>query len=142
LTIRKSFLALAAVFYVGAGVLHFVKPEAYLQIMPPYIPWPLAMIYISGLAEIAGGIGLAIPRLRRAAAWGLVALLFAIFPANLYMAMHHIQVTVKPVSEAVLWARLPLQIVLIGWVLWCSGALRPPVAAAKAERSLFKTKAV
>lgn len=93
--------------------------------MPPWIPWHLAMVYLSGAAEIAGGIGLLIPGLRRAAAWGLVALLIAVFPANIYMAVDHIQVTAHPMPAALLWGRLPLQAVLIWWVLWASRTIPP-----------------
>jgi uncharacterized membrane protein len=110
----------AALFYVAAGILHFVRPNAYVKIVPPLIPAPLAMVYLSGLCEIAGGIGLLIPALRRAAAWGLVALLIAVFPANVYMAMDRVPVTGHPLPDLLLWARLPLQIVLIWWVLWCT----------------------
>jgi uncharacterized membrane protein len=120
LSIRKVALVAAALLYVGAGILHFRIPGAYVKIVPPLIPWPLAMVYISGCAEIAGGIGLLIPSLRRAAAWGLVALLIAVFPANVYMALDHVQVTANPLQSWVLWARLPLQFVLIWWVLWCT----------------------
>lgn len=121
LSIRKVALVAAALLYVGAGILHFRIPGAYVKIVPPFIPWPLAMVYISGCAEIAGGIGLLIPSLRRAAAWGLVALLIAVFPANVYMALDHVQVTANPLQSWVLWARLPLQFVLIWWVVWCTG---------------------
>jgi uncharacterized membrane protein len=85
-----ALLILAALFYAGAGLLHFLRTGFYLKIMPPYIPWHVAMVYVSGVAEIAGGIGLLIPRLRRTAAWCLVALLIAVFPANLYMATGNI----------------------------------------------------
>jgi uncharacterized membrane protein len=97
-----------------------VRPDAYVKIVPPFIPAPLRMVYLSGLAEIAGGIGLLIPRLRRAAAWGLVALLIAVFPATIYMAMDRVPVTGHPLPDVLLWARLPLQMVLIWWVLWCT----------------------
>jgi uncharacterized membrane protein len=117
---RPFFRFLAAVFYVFAGFLHFVRPAPYLKIMPPYIPWHLTLLYVSGAAEIAGGIGLLIPAFRRAAGWGLMALLIAVFPANVYMATNHIQMTVRPTPEWVAWARLPLQALLIWWVLWCS----------------------
>lgn len=110
----------AAAFYIVAGALHFLSPAPYLKIMPPYVPWHLAMVYLSGLAEIAGGVGLLIPRLRRVAAWWLVALLVAVFPANLYMATDHIQMTANPSPEWIAWARLPLQALLIWWVLWCT----------------------
>ncbi len=114
--VRGIGRTVAAVFYVAAGILHFARPNAYVKIVPPFIPAPLAMVYVSGLGEIAGGIGLLIPRLRRAAAWGLVALLIAVFPANVYMAMEQ--------PNLLLWARLPLQIVLIWWVLWCTKPAR------------------
>jgi uncharacterized membrane protein len=111
---QKVFLVIAAVFYMVAGTLHFVIPNQYMRIMPPYIPAHLAMVYISGAAEIAGGAGLLIPPLRRAAAWGLVALLIAVFPANVYMAQ------IAPAFSWILWARLALQPVLIWWVLACT----------------------
>jgi uncharacterized membrane protein len=114
---RAILRCLTGAFFVGAGALHFLYPAPYLKIMPPYIPAPLAMVYISGVAEIAGGIGLCIPPTRRVAAWGLVALLAAVFPANLYMATNGIQVTRQPLPAVVLWARLPLQALLIWWVL-------------------------
>jgi uncharacterized membrane protein len=117
---QRVLLVVAAVFYVFAGVFHFVETGSYLKIMPPWIPWHLAMVYISGAAEIAGGFGLLIPGLRRAAAWGLVALLIAVFPANIYMAVNNVQVTANPIPAVLLWARLPLQAVLIWWVLWAS----------------------
>lgn len=118
--LRMFFLVLAAVLFVTTGVLHFVRPEPYLKIMPPYIPYHQAMVFWSGVGEVAGGIGLLIPRLRRAAAWGLVALLIAVFPANVYMAMANIEVSGRPLPEWLLWARLPLQGVFIAWVLWAS----------------------
>jgi uncharacterized membrane protein len=109
--------AVALLFVIG-GILHFINTDLYLKIMPPYIPWHLAMVYISGVAEIAGGVGLLVPMLRKPAAWGLVALLIAVFPANVYMAMDRIQVTGRPIPQPLLWARLPLQAVLIWLVLY------------------------
>ena len=106
---------IAAVFFIIAGAMHFLVPAPYLKIMPPWIPWHLAMVDISGAAEIAGGLGLLIPNLRRAAAWGLVALLIAVFPANIYMAMAHIP---RSSPAWILWARLALQPLMIYWVLW------------------------
>jgi uncharacterized membrane protein len=78
---------------------------------------PPAAVLVSGLAEIAGGLGVLIPRLRRPAAWGLAALLVAVFPANIYMATSDIQVTRAPLPSAFLWTRLALQPLLIWWVL-------------------------
>jgi uncharacterized membrane protein len=107
-----------AILFVIGGILHFINADLYLKIMPPYIPWHLAMVYISGVAEIAGGVGLLVPSLRKPAAWGLVALLIAVFPANVYMAVDRIQVTSRPIPQALLWARLPLQAVMIWLVLF------------------------
>ncbi|MGD0437259.1 MAG: DoxX family protein [Bryobacteraceae bacterium] len=113
-------LVLAAIFYVVAGTLHFLRPEFYLKIMPPYIPWHAAMVEISGFFEILGGVGLLIPRTRRAAAWGLVLLLIAVFPANLYMATNPIETGATSIAPALRWGRLPLQALFVWWVLWCS----------------------
>ncbi len=124
---KRLILYLMAPAYVVAGVLHFVVPELYVQIVPPIFPAPLALVYLSGLAEIAVGIGLLIPRTRRYAAWATVALLVAIFPANVYMATHGVVIEGMPgggdPSELVRWGRLPLQGVLILLALWYT---RPP----------------
>jgi uncharacterized membrane protein len=112
----------AAVFFTAAGVMHFARPTPYLKIMPPFIPAPLMMVYFSGAAEIGGGIGLTADRLRRMAGWGLAALLIAVFPANIYMATAHVQVTANPVPGWLLWGRLALQPPMIWWVVWCSKA--------------------
>ena len=115
---KRVSIGLIFVLFVAAGINHFVSPGAYLKIMPEYLPWPLALVYISGFFEVAGGIGIAIPRLRRAAGWGLVGLLVAVFPANIHMALNPEQFAFIP-SWALL-ARLPLQGVLIAWVWWAS----------------------
>jgi uncharacterized membrane protein len=125
---QRIALVLAAVFYVGAGTLHFLRPEFYLKIVPPYIPWHLAMVQISGFFEIMGGLGLLIPRTRRAAAWGVVALLIAVFPANLYMATNPVEAGATTIAPVLRWGRLPLQLVLIWWVLWCT---RPKAKSAR-----------
>jgi uncharacterized membrane protein len=117
---RKIGLLLAAVFYIVAGVLHFLKPAPYLKIMPPYIPWHALMVELSGAAEILGGLGLLLPQTRRAAAWGLVALLIAVFPANIYMATNPIEAGAAAIAPALRWGRLPLQGLLVWWILWCS----------------------
>ncbi len=104
-----------SIFFILAGCLHFVIPQTYLRIMPPYFPSPITLIYISGAAEILGGIGLFIPSTRRAAAWGLVALLIAVMPANIYMATAHVAFPGTMGQSWAQWARLPLQIPLIYW---------------------------
>ncbi len=118
----KAFLWLAALLFVVAGSLHFIKTGLYLRIMPPYIPWHLAMVRVSGIFEILGGLGLLVPRTRRVAAWGLIALLLAVFPANLYMATNPLEAGAASVPAVLRWLRLPLQGLLILWLLWCSRA--------------------
>jgi uncharacterized membrane protein len=116
-------------FMTAAGVMHFVNPGAYVAMMPSALPAPLLLVQISGVAEIAGGLGLILPQTRRAAAWGLVALFIAVFPANVNMAVHHLPLDGKPVAPALLWARLPLQLVLIAWAYWYP---KPPRVTARA----------
>lgn len=111
---RTSRLLLAAVF-VFAGMMHFVIPASYAAIMPPWLPWHRGLVYLSGVLEIAGGVGLLIPRTRRAAGIGLVLLLIAVWPANLQMALAARAANVPPWHEALLWLRLPLQLLLIWW---------------------------
>ncbi len=112
-----------AIFFVAAGINHFVSPEMYLAMMPPWVPWPELANVVSGGAEIAGGIGVFFPRLRRLAAWGLIALLVAIFPANLDAAFNGMEINGQAVPNWILWARLPVQALFITWV-WAA-CLRP-----------------
>ncbi len=107
-----SRYVLAAAF-VGAGLLHFLKPETYLRIMPPALPAPLALVYVSGFFEVVGALGLLYGPTRWWAALGLVLLLAAVFPANVYMAQIAGQLRV-PAWAA--WGRLPLQALLMWWV--------------------------
>ncbi len=107
----------AAALFLGAGFLHLVRPGPFAAIVPDYFPQHFAVVYISGIAELAGGIGLLMRRTRWLAGWGLALLLVAVFPANVYMAMNHVQVSARPLPEYVLWGRLFLQSLLIWWVL-------------------------
>jgi len=112
--LKTFFRWLLAAFFIAAGVNHFVSPATYQEIMPPYLPWPLALIYISGAAEVGLGLAALIPSVRTIAGWGLIALLLAVLPANLHMALHGFH----SVPAWVLWVRLPIQFVLIAWVYW------------------------
>jgi uncharacterized membrane protein len=114
---------LAGPFFVFAGAMHFVIPRAYQRIVPPYVPAPDTVVAASGVAEIAGGAGLMIPRRRRLAGWWLIATLLAVFPANVHMALHPDQFPKVPGGAAALWARLPFQGVFIAWVV---SAMRCP----------------
>ena len=114
---KKIGLALNSLFYFAAGSLHFIRPAPYLKIVPPYLPWHSELVAISGFFEIVGGLGLLYAPTRRAAAWGLVALLVAVFPANIYMATNPVEAGAAALPAIVRWARLPLQPLLIWWVL-------------------------
>ena len=111
---KSVFKYLLAAFMVGAGTLHFVKPEFYLKIMPPYIPWHLEMVYLSGFCEALFGV-LLVTRYSRWAAWGIFALLIAIFPANIYLYQHQ---ELLPAPPLVHLLRLPLQAVFLAWAYW------------------------
>ncbi len=118
--IRLLLRIIAALFFVGAGINHFLKPQFYRQIIPPSFPARSLLVVVSGVCEIAGGAGLLIPPLRRPAAWGLIALLCAVFPANVYMATSPQLTPGRDYPHWLLWARLPLQLVIIAWV-WFVG---------------------
>ncbi len=104
-------------FFIFAGTMHFVIPKVYKRIVPPYIPAPGAMVYASGVAEIAGGAGLMLAPTRRRAGLLLIATMIAVFPANVYMAMNPDKFSDVPGGETALQARLPLQAVFIAWIL-------------------------
>jgi uncharacterized membrane protein len=111
-TISKYLLAL---FMVGAGTLHFINPDFYLKIVPPYLPLHLELVYLSGFCEIALGLLLLVPRFSRFAAWGIIALLIAVFPANIYVYQHQEILHAPPILHLM---RLPLQGVFILWAYW------------------------
>ncbi len=103
------------VAFILAGILHFMVPAYYRAIIPPYFPAPATIVAVSGMAEIAGGVGMLVPRWRQAAGLGLVVLLLAVLPANVEMLRQGRAHGVSPVHEALLWLRLPFQGVLMGW---------------------------
>lgn len=98
-----------------AGAMHFVIPRAYESIVPDYLPAPRALVYASGIAEVAGGAGIIHPRTRRIASWWSIATLLAVFPANVHMAQHPDRYRAIPGGRAALIARLPLQALFIAW---------------------------
>ena len=112
---KRVLLWLLAAFMTLGGINHFVSPEPYVAMTPAVLPAPLALVYISGIAEIAGGLGLLPRHTRRLAAWGLIALFVAVFPANINMAINSLPLGERVVPQWALWARLPLQLVLIAW---------------------------
>ena len=123
--------ALLAVAMVAIGVLHFVAPAGFLRIVPAALPAPLMLVYVSGVFEVLGGVGLLVPRVRRAAGLGLVALYVAVFPANINMAMNHLSLDgVHVLPSSALWGRLPFQILFIALALWVSKPDAPKAATA------------
>ena len=117
MTRRDRWRVALALFFISTGILHLIVPGRYRAIMPPYLPAPALLVAVSGLAEILGGCGLLVPRVRRVAGWGLVLLLVAVFPANVEMLRLYTSRGVVWWGEALLWARLPFQLVLIWWVV-------------------------
>lgn len=116
--LERVSLWLMAAFYVAAGINHFRVPEFYLQIMPPWLPWHRELVLLSGVAEVGLGAALLVPRLRRAAAWGVVALLVAVYPANLHMWWNDVAIDGQPTPPGFHAVRLPLQLLLIAWAWW------------------------
>ena len=115
--IRTTTRWAIAVFFVVVGVLHFTNPDPFLTIMPSALPWHLELVYISGFFEILGGLGLLIPRTRRLASWGILALLVAVFPANLHMWLHpHEFADIGTPTDFAI--RLPMQAVLAAIAYW------------------------
>jgi uncharacterized membrane protein len=110
---RRRPLRALAVFFIGSGVNHFVIPGTYKQIVPPGLGDPATLVRVSGVAEIAGGVGVLLPRTRRLAGLGLIALLAAVFPANVYMALNPAKFAKIPAWA--LYARLPLQPLMMWW---------------------------
>lgn len=117
------------------GVLHFAIPDPFVKIMPPYLPWHLELVYISGFFEILGGIGLLIVPVSQAAAWGLIALFIAVFPANINQAVNQIAIAGVPNNPLFYWIRLPLQVVLIAWAYWYTKEPKPRAQTSKPKLS-------
>jgi uncharacterized membrane protein len=114
--LKKIALYGTGIFFIIAGSRHFLKPEFYMLMMPSYLPVPLTLIYISGAFEILGGIGLMVPKTRAFSAWGLMALLLAVLPANIYLWTHRIALPDTYTPSWLLMLRIPLQFLLIAWV--------------------------
>ncbi|MFN8004039.1 MAG: DoxX family protein [Acidobacteriota bacterium] len=115
-TAKSVLKYLLAFFFVAAGINHFWHPDFYLKMMPPYLPWPAALHLLAGLCEIVLGVLLLIPRWQQLAAWGMIALLIAVYPANIYMALNpHLFSGMNPTA---LWIRLPFQFLFVAWAWW------------------------
>ncbi len=119
-TSRRIGLILLALFFVAAGINHFLNPDFYVAIMPPYLPLHFELVYLSGFFEILGGVAVLFSPLRRWAGYGLILLLIAVLPANIYMAVNADEFS-DTASEWALYARLPVQFLLIWWAFWATG---------------------
>ncbi|MGZ3418471.1 MAG: DoxX family protein [Polyangiales bacterium] len=115
---RRVVRVVIALAMIWIGVMHFVKPAGFVKIVPKFLPSPLVLVLISGFFEVLGGVGLLIPRVRKWASYGLVALYVSVFPANVNMAIHHIDLDGRVMPDWALWLRLPFQLVFIGLALW------------------------
>ncbi len=113
---KRIFLGLFVVFYVFAGVRHFVDPGFYIRMMPPYLPLHRELVYLSGVIEIVLGVLAAVPRFRKPAAWAVIAMLLAFMPVHIHMALNPEQYPEVP--PAGLWIRIPLQGLFILWAWW------------------------
>jgi uncharacterized membrane protein len=105
-----------ALFFIVAGAAHFISPALYLAIVPTYLPWPAAMVALSGVAEILGGLGVCFRSTRRPAGWWLIALLITVFPANIHALSTGMVIGGHALPTWILWARLPFQLLFIIWV--------------------------
>lgn len=114
---RTISLWILAVFFILAGGYHFINPDFYMKIMPPFVPWHAELVALSGILEILGG-AMAPTRWRRRAGIFLIALLVAVFPANIYATLKYAPITENTLMVALLWLRLPFQVVLVWWVWW------------------------
>ncbi len=117
-TTKRVLRGLLALIMISAGLFHFLQPAGFVKIVPAFLPAPYALVLVSGVFEILGGLGILLRWTRYFAALGLIALFVAVFPANINMAVNDIQPAGKHVPELLLWLRLPVQLVLIAWAWW------------------------
>jgi uncharacterized membrane protein len=117
---RRIALLLLALFWTFGGINHFLNPAFYVSIMPPYFPAHLGLVYLTGILEIAGGIGVLLPATRQLAGWGLIALLFAFMPVHVHMIVNSEIFVAQGVPYWGLWARLPIQALFLAWAWWAT----------------------
>ena len=118
---KSVSISVLSIGYIYVGFQHFYRPSFFLAIMPPYLPYHLPLVYLSGGIEVILGAGLLLKKTRRYAAWGLIALLVAVYPANIYLAFNDSPQEALGISQFLAsWVRLPLQFVLIAFAYWHS----------------------
>lgn len=127
--IRFAMRVMLAALYLGAGVLHLARPNGFVAITPGWVPWPHAIVLATGVAEIAGAIGLMTERLRITAGWALAAYAVAVFPANIHHAVDAIAIGGVQLGWWYHAPRLALQPVIVWWALWAAGIIDWPARA-------------
>ena len=118
--IKTISIIIMSLFYIMAGTNHFINPDWYVRIVPPILPFKTAIVYISGILEIILGSLLIFPKTRFIAGWGLIILLVAVYPANIYVALTNGEA--MDITPLIAWGRLPFQFILIGLAYWHSKA--------------------
>ena len=119
--IKTIFCYLLALFFFVAGITHFTQDEAYAGIVPPLLPFPFIIVWVTGIMELFFAVGLAIKKFRKISGFWLAPFLLAVLPANIYMAMYNIPLGDMESSSTALWVRVALQFPLIALILWASG---------------------
>jgi len=119
-SIKTISIYIMGLGYMAVGIMHFVNPDFFLKIMPPYLPWHLELVYLSGVCEIFLGGLLLLPKYRFYAGWGLILLLIAVFPANIYLAQSETAQQALGVSQEAAIIRMPFQLVMIALAYWHS----------------------
>ena len=119
--IKTIFCYLLALFFFVAGITHFTQDEAYAGIVPPLLPFPFLIVWVTGIMELFFAVGLAIKKFRKISGFWLAPFLLAVLPANIYMAMYNIPLGDMESSSTALWVRVALQFPLIALILWASG---------------------
>jgi uncharacterized membrane protein len=120
--IKYTSILIMSIFYINVGMKHFIDPYWFLHIIPPLLaPIGLELVYISGYYEIAFGVMLLVPMFRKIAGYGLILLLIAVYPANLYLAFYEEPQKLIGISAfAASWIRLPIQFIFLGLAYWHS----------------------
>jgi uncharacterized membrane protein len=119
--LKKAGLGFVFFWFAIGGIAHFVATSLEMSIVPPYIPWPRAIVWVSGAFELLGAAGVLFLSTRRIAGWGLFILTIAVTPANVYMLQRH---DLFAVPLWILVVRLPLQLVLLALILWSTSNVR------------------
>lgn len=119
--IKTIFCYLLALFFFVAGITHFTQDEAYAGIVPPLLPFPFLIVWVTGIMELFFAVGLAIKKFRKISGFWLAPFLLAVLPANIYMAIYNIPLGDMESSSTALWVRVALQFPLIALILWASG---------------------